>query len=287
MEGLSNKMNSSSLKPQELRALLQCAIRATRLGREVLLHYFGWLENIQEKFQAGLVSEADKESERVIRDHLFRQYPDIDFLGEESAPDLTQVQSRSKRGRWILDPLDGTTNYIHRFPVFCVSLALEWDGEIQVAVIDAPMMGGGEVYTAMKGHGAFLNGRRLRVSGTRELKDAFLATGFISEIEDNLQEQLRVFSHVVRHARACRRAGAAAYDLALVARGIFDGYWEKGIKPWDAGAGILLVREAGGVVTTYKGKHYTPFHNSIIAGTEPVVKALQKEIAPFLLETSD
>lgn len=280
-------MDQHSLKTQELRGLLRCALHAARLGREVLLHYFGRLEHIEEKFQAGLVSEADKESERVIRDHLYRQYPDIDFLGEESAPDLTSVASSTKQGRWILDPLDGTTNYIHRFPVFAVSLALEMHGEMQVAVIDAPLMGTGEVYTAMRGHGAFLNGRRLSVSFTDELKNAFLATGFFQEVEENLEEQLRVFSSVVRKSRAVRRAGAAAYDLAQVARGVFDGYWEKGIKPWDAGAGILLVREAGGVVTTYRGKPYTPFHNSIIAGTAPVVKALQLELAPFILPNSD
>jgi len=279
-------MTQEVLQTQELRELLQGALKATRLGREVLLHYFGRLEHIEEKFQAGLVSEADKESERVIRDYLAREFPDIDFLGEESAGDLTQVQAKSKRGRWILDPLDGTTNYIHRFPVFAVSLGLELEGEIQVAVLDAPMMGGGEVYTAMRGQGAFLNGRPLRVSGTQDLKDAFLATGFISENEENLVEQLGVFSHVVRKARAVRRAGAAAYDLAMVARGVFDGYWEKGIKPWDSAAGILLVREAGGLVTTYRGQHYSPFDNSIIAGTPSVVRSLQSELKPLILPTT-
>lgn len=279
-------MAQENLNAQELRGLLQCSLKGARLGREVLLHYFGRLQQVEEKFQAGLVSEADKESEAVIREHLYRQYPDIDFLGEESAGDLTQVQPSTRQGRWILDPLDGTTNYIHRMPVFAVSLGLEMNGEMQVAVIDAPMMGGGEVYSAMKGHGAFLNGRAISVSGTSELKDAFLATGFISEFEENLEEQLRVFAHVVRRARAIRRAGAAAYDLALVARGVFDGYWEKGIKPWDSAAGILLVREAGGVVTTYRGKTYTPFHNSIIAGAPKVVASLQKELLPHLLPTS-
>lgn len=274
--------NKPHLQPAESRELLQCALKAARLGREVLLHYFGRLENIQEKFQAGLVSEADKESERVIRDHLARSYPEIDFLGEESAGDLSKVQSRSEKGRWILDPLDGTTNYIHRFPVFAVSLGLEINGELQVAVIDAPMMGTGEVYTAMKGQGAFLNGRKLSVSKTTGLKDAFLATGFVSDIEDNLAEQLKVFPQIVRQARGIRRAGAAAYDLALVARGIFDGYWEKGIKPWDAAAGVLLVREAGGTVMTYRGRPYDVFNNSIIAATPAIATALQKEIEPHI-----
>lgn len=282
MEGLSNKMSDESLKPQELRELLRCALKASRLGREVLLHYFGRLEHIEEKFQAGLVSEADKESERVVSEHLRRSFPEIDFLGEESAGDLTRVQSSSPRGRWILDPLDGTTNYIHRFPVFAVSLALEFRGELQVAVIDAPLMGGGEVYTAVRGQGARLNGRPIRVSGTGRLQDAFLATGFISEIEDNLIEQLGVFSKIVRKARAVRRAGAAAYDLALVARGVFDGYWEKGLKPWDSAAGVLLVREAGGVVTTYRGEPYHPFRNSIVAGNPAVARELSGELLPLI-----
>ena len=272
-------MPKSTANPSELRELLQCALKASRLGREVLIHYFGRLENVQEKFQAGLVSEADKESERVMRDFLAKSYPEIDFLGEESAGDLTEVQSKSK-ARWILDPLDGTTNYVHRFPVFAVSLGLEIDGEVKVAVVDAPMMG--EVYTAMKGHGTFLNGRPLQVSPTEILKEAFIATGFVSENEANLEEQLQIFSKVVRKVRGVRRAGAAAYDLALVAKGVFDGYWEKGIKPWDSAAGILLVREAGGLVTTYRGETYHPFHNSIIAGTRSVVTSLQQEFAPHL-----
>lgn len=272
--------NNSMLKPAESRELLQCALKAARLGREVLLHYFGRLENVQEKFQAGLVSEADKESERVIRDHLARSYPEIDFLGEESAGDLSKVQVGSPQGRWILDPLDGTTNYVHRFPVFAVSLGLEINGELQVGVIDAPMMGTGEVYTAIRGQGAFLNGKKLSVSSTTELKDAFLATGFIGDLEDNLAEQLKVFSNVVRKVRGVRRAGAAAYDLAMVARGVFDGYWEKGIKPWDGAAGVLLVREAGGVVTTYRGEPYNLFQNSIVAGPKAIVEGLRGEIVP-------
>ncbi|MBX2994390.1 MAG: inositol monophosphatase [Bdellovibrionaceae bacterium] len=278
-------MNFQSVGPVERKELLRCALKAARLGREVLIHYFGRLEHIEEKFQAGLVSEADKESERVIRDYLSKQYPDFEFVGEESTLDLRAVQSKSARPRWILDPLDGTTNYIHRFPAFAVSLGLQVGDDLEVGVVDVPMMG--EVYSAVRGGGAFVNGRKISVSGTSELKDAFLATGFISEIEENLEEQLRVFSNMVRKARAIRRAGAAAYDLCLVARGVFDGYWEKGIKPWDAAAGVLLVREAGGCVQTYRGKEYGVFDNSIVAGTKPVVKQVQAELAPYILASTN
>lgn len=263
------------------------AIKAAKLGREVLLHYFGRLEKIEEKFQAGLVSEADKESEKVIFEYLRKNFPGDEFLGEESAGDLTNVQPTEKgsgRGRWIVDPLDGTTNYVHQFPIFCVSIGYEVDGVMQVAVIDMPMLG--EVYTAVRGCGAFVNGKPLRVSQTADFHNSLLATGFFSEHEENLKEQMDIFSHLVRKARGVRRAGAAAYDLAQVARGVFDGYWEKNIKPWDAAAGILLVREAGGSVLTYRGEEYNPYHNSIIAANPTLTKQFVEFVKPHLLKST-
>ena len=262
------------------------AIQAARIGREVLLHYYGRLEKIEAKVQAGLVSEADKESEKAIFAYLRKYFPDDDFVGEESALDLTKVAVKSpKRGRWIVDPLDGTTNYIHRFPVWTVSIGYEWDGQIQLGVIDAPIMG--EVYSALRGRGAWMNGQRLQVSRTKTVFDSLLATGFFSEHEDNLQEQLRIFSNIVRDCRGVRRAGAASYDLCMVARGIFDAYWEKGLKPWDSAAGALLVEEAGGVITTYRGKKYHPFLNSVIAGNSSVVTELRGRFTAMLSKDTD
>lgn len=255
-------------------AVLYKALKAARLGREVLLQYFGRLENIEEKFQAGLVSEADKESERVIFEYLRKQFPEDEFVGEESTLDPTKIPPPRAKGRWIVDPLDGTTNYIHRFPVFCVSIGYEYEGRSQVAVIDVPMMG--EVYSAVRGQGAFVNGRRMRVSSTKTVKDSLLATGFFGDNEAQLQEQLKIFPGITREARGVRRAGAAAYDLALVARGVFDGYWEKGLKPWDSAAGILLVEEAGGKVCTYRGEPYTPYKNSIVAANAHLADLLVK-----------
>lgn len=278
-------MSSDAPKNPKFREMLQCALRASRLGREVLAHYFGRLEQVSEKFQAGLVSEADRESERVIKEYLKRSYPEFDFLGEESTLDLSQVRPKVQSGRWILDPLDGTTNYIHRFPIYAVSLGLEYEGQLTVGVVDVPQMG--EVYTAVRGEGAYLNGRILAASRTSKLSEAFVATGFVPDIEENLDEQLRVFTHLVRKVRAVRRAGAAAYDLALVAKGVFDGYWEKGLKPWDSAAGTLLVREAGGLVETYRGKSYDPFCRTIVAGSPQVVKSLQHEMAQFISKDSD
>ncbi len=274
----------NSVESMNWEQVLGTAIKAVSLGREVLLNYFGNLEHVEEKFQAGLVSEADKESERVIAEHLKKNFPSIEFLGEESyaAGAKVQWQSAGPQGRWILDPLDGTTNYIHRFPIFCISLGLEINGEIQLAVIDVPMLK--ETYTAIRGKGAFVNGRPLSVSKTNEFKEAFLATGFVAEHEHIISEQLKIFGHIVRKCRGVRRPGAAAYDLCQVARGVFDGYWERNIQPWDAAAGILLVEEAGGKVTTYRGDKYNPYKNSIIAGSAAVVEQLQKEIAPFISE---
>lgn len=239
---------------------LHKAIQAARIGREILLNYYGRLKNIEEKFQAGLVSEADKESEKAIVGFLQKEFPETTVLAEEGFHnyDLT-----SDQGRWIIDPLDGTTNYIHQFPIFCISIGLEIKSEIVLAVIDVPMLN--ETYTAIKGKGAFLNGKPLKTSETKLIKDSLLATGFIADHEHILQEQLRIFSEVVRKCRAVRRAGAAAYDLCLVAKGAFDGYWERNLKPWDSAAGLLLVQEAGGKVSTYRGEKYTPFKNSIVA----------------------
>jgi myo-inositol-1(or 4)-monophosphatase len=251
------------MKNHQWDAALYKAIKAARLGREVLMHYFGRLEHIEEKFQAGLVSEADKESEKAIFDYLRKNFPEDEFVGEESTQDSTKIPPAKTKGRWIVDPLDGTTNYIHRFPIFCVSIGYEYMGKIQLAVIDVPMLG--EVYTAIRGQGAYVNGRKIQVSQTKTIKDSLLATGFFGDNEAQLQEQLKIFPQITRECRGVRRAGAAAYDLAQVARGVFDGYWEKGIKAWDSAAGILLVEEAGGKVCTYRGAPYDPYKKSIIA----------------------
>ena len=269
----------NSVKSRDWKPVLSQAIKAVSLGREVLLNYFGNLEHNEEKFQAGLVSEADKESERVIAEHLKKNFPEIDFLGEETyaashAPGAkVEMKEAGSNGRWILDPLDGTTNYIHRFPIFCISLGLEVNGEIQLAVIDVPILK--ETYTAIRGQGAFVNDRRLNISKTTDLKKSLLATGFVAEHEHVISEQLKIFDEMVRKSRGVRRPGAAAYDLAQVARGVFDGYWERNIQPWDAAAGILLVEEAGGVVQTYRGDKYTPYRNSIVAGNAETVKNIQ------------
>jgi myo-inositol-1(or 4)-monophosphatase len=270
-------LTNSNAAPSEA---LKAATIAARAGREVLLHYFGRLKNIEEKFQSGLVSEADKESERVIFDCLRKYFPTDEYLGEESAGlDLSGL-GPAKGSRWVVDPLDGTTNYIHQFPIFAISIALEVQGKIKVGLIDMPALQ--ETYTAIEGEGTWVNGRPLKVSSTKVSKDSLLATGFFGDNEVILQEQLRVFSQVVRSCRGIRRAGAAAYDLTQVARGVFDGYWERGLKPWDSAAGILMVREAGGIVTNYHGDEYHPYMDTLFASNSKIHAELTAMIIPQL-----
>lgn len=266
----------NSVFPDDWRGALHQATRACRQGREILLEHLGRLEHIEKKFQAGLVSEADKLSEQAIIQSLKRAYPHSEVLGEESDAAGTKVRPGrgGPEGRWILDPLDGTTNYIHRFPIFCISLALEVDGELKIAVIDVPMLG--ETYTAIRGEGAFVNGVPIHVSQNELMEDALLATGFFPEDKDALREQLDLFSRVVGDVRGVRRAGAAAYDLCQVARGVFDGFWEKNLKPWDVAAGQLLVEEAGGIVKTYDGNPHDPYSRSLVAGNAAIVSEIHR-----------
>ncbi len=258
------------MKNLDLTQALNTALSASQLGRKVLLDYFGRLKQVQDKVQAGLVSEADLESERVITLELQRGMPGISVLGEEQAY-LTKKEN-IEASTWVVDPLDGTTNYVHGFHVFCISIGLQWKGELVVGVIDVPILN--KTYTTVKGQGSFVNGERIHVSNRSSLKESLLATGFFPEDVGALKEQLKIFSDMVFEARGVRRAGAAAYDLCMVAEGVFDAFWEKNLKPWDTAAGALLVREAGGVAWTYRGEDYTLADNSILAGNPAICPQL-------------
>ncbi|MBC7467605.1 MAG: inositol monophosphatase [Bdellovibrio sp.] len=254
------------------KSRFEAAIGAVELGRACLLGYFGKISHIESKEKAGLVSEADRESENIIKAELAKHYPEIEFLGEETSflENQTEFKTASKNGRWILDPLDGTTNFIHQFPIFCISLGLEVDGKIELAILDMPILK--QTWTAVRGQGTFCNGKKVSVSTTTEFSNALLSTGFFAEDPTHLDEQLRMFSHFVRISRGIRRPGAAAYDLALVSSGVFDLFWEKNLKPWDTAAGQLLVEEAGGILRTYEGTPYSPFEKSVIAGNPVLVE---------------
>jgi myo-inositol-1(or 4)-monophosphatase len=222
------------------------------IAREVgvlLLKKQGKVRRVEYKGWANIVTEADKQAEAIIVRRWSRLFPDHSVLCEERGA----VRGTSPF-RLIVDPLDGTTNFSHGFPFFCVSLGLEKDGVPVAAAVHAPYFR--EMFTAEKGKGAFLNGQRIRVSRRSRLHQCLLATGFSYQLWEREDNNMDHFVHFLRKAQAVRRPGAAALDLCYVACGRLDGFWEIGLKPWDVAAGRLIVAEAGGRVTNMEGKPY-------------------------------
>jgi myo-inositol-1(or 4)-monophosphatase len=227
-------------------ATMNVMIGAAKKAARGLVRDFGELENLQvsKKGPSDFVSAADIRAEQVIKAELMKARPKFSFMMEESG---IEEREDTKR-RWIVDPLDGTTNFLHGIPHFAISMALEEFDEITAALVYNPVLD--ELYTAEKGGGAFMNDRRLRVSGRRELSDSLFATGIPFQGKGGHARFVAQLAAVMAKTSGVRRIGAAALDLAYVASGRVDGYWEEGLSPWDCAAGILLVREAGGYVTT-------------------------------------
>lgn len=223
---------------------LNVMIKAARRASRGLVRDFGEVEHLQVSMKGAgdFVSKADFKSEEVIRDVLMEARPAYGFLAEES----DELKSEDGMHRWIVDPLDGTTNFLHGLPHWAVSIALERKGELIAAVIYDPIKD--ELFSAEKGGGAWMNDRRMRVSGRREFIEMIFATGVPFAGSKDLPHVLKEFAALLPRCAGVRRFGAAALDLAYVAAGRYDGYWERGIKPWDVAAGILLVKEAGGLV---------------------------------------
>lgn len=205
-----------------------------------------------------LVTNFDKKSQQIIVDLLTAHYPDFDYMAEEGL-----VEKKGSDYRWIIDPIDGTTNFAHGFPVFCVSIALEKRGDVVVGVIYDPMRD--EMFSACKGEGASLNGIPITVSSTVELDKSLLSTGFPYDVRDSRENNLDHFSHFAVRAQAIRRCGSAAIDLCYVACGRFDGFWELKLAPWDVAAGALIVSEAGGKVSDFRGAPEDIFGKEILA----------------------
>jgi myo-inositol-1(or 4)-monophosphatase len=201
------------------------------------------------KGEIDLVTEADRISEQMITARIRNLFPDHDIVAEES----TNI-TRGSEYRWIVDPLDGTTNYAHGHPVFCVSIALERMSEVVLGVIYNPMLE--ELFVAERGEGAFLEGGKIHVSSTGRLGEGLVATGFPYDVRENCRDALGYFDEMIPQAQAVRRQGSAALDLAYLAAGRFDGFWELRLRPWDTAAGWVLVEEAGGIVTDLYGKSY-------------------------------
>ncbi|MBI1209315.1 MAG: inositol monophosphatase [Azospirillum sp.] len=230
-------------------ALINVMVRAAEKAGRALVRDFGEVEQLQvsRKGPADFVSNADLKSERMLRAELAKARPDFGFLMEESGASA----GTSKSCRWIVDPLDGTTNFLHGLPHWAISIGAERDGEIIAGVVYAPIQD--EMYWAEKGQGAFLNTQRLRVSERRRLDDAVLATGIPFLGRGDHPAFLGELAAVMAETAGVRRFGAAALDLAYVAAGRYEGFWETGLQPWDVAAGIILVTEAGGFVSEIGG----------------------------------
>lgn len=228
-----------------LPAARQAALEAGRY----LLEGLSQTKRVTYKGQVDLVTGFDRRSEEIIYDRLGRAFPGHSFLAEEEIK-----RDRDSDYCWLVDPLDGTTNYAHGLPVFCVSIALAFRNEIILGVVYDPNRE--ELYTATRGHGSYLNGKPIRVSRTRKLDRSLLATGFPYDVRTSQDNNLDHFANFAVRAQAIRRLGSAALDLCYVACGRFDGYWEKKLKPWDLAAGALLVEEAGGRVSDLAGKKF-------------------------------
>lgn len=253
----------------------QFALEVTYKAGEEVMRFFFKPHQISYKGEINLVTEADLASERLIKEHIYTKYPQHTILAEESG------LKEGERGdmRWIIDPLDGTTNFAHGLPWFCISIALEVKGEIVLGVIYNPVLK--EMFSALKGHGAFLNEKPIRVSQTQELIKALLATGFPYDIQQHPEPVMTRFHQMIMHARGIRRAGSAALDLCYVACGRFDGFWEERLHPWDTAAGMLIVQEAGGKVSDFAGHPYSIYKKEILATNgflhENMVRVLQIE----------
>jgi myo-inositol-1(or 4)-monophosphatase len=242
--------------------LLNFAIQTARDAGRILAERFGRKIEISNKSEIDLVTESDLASERLIIERIKTYYPRHAILAEESGASEPANGEKRSDWRWIIDPLDGTTNYAHGYPTFCVSIGLECQGRLELGVVYDPIRD--EVFSAERGQGAALNGRRIRVSPTPSLASALLCTGFPYDVRER-SEFARHFTNFIMVAQAVRRDGAAALDLAYVAAGRFDGFWEEGLKPWDVAAGVLMIEEAGGRVSNYANGPFDIFTPPILA----------------------
>ncbi|MEI6985707.1 MAG: inositol monophosphatase family protein [Rhodospirillaceae bacterium] len=253
-------------------ATINVMVRAAEKAGRLLIRDFGEVEQLQvsRKGPADFVSTADLKAEKALRAELSRARPDFGFLMEEAGA----FEGKDKSARWIVDPLDGTTNFLHGLPHWAVSIGLERDGEIIAGVVYEPVRD--EMFWAEKGQGAFLNAQRLRVSERRRMDDAVVATGMPFKGRGDHPPFLRQLAAVMDETAGVRRFGAAALDLAYVAAGRFDGFWESGLCPWDVAAGILLVSEAGGFVTEINGGRNPLNGPTILAANSHLHRPLSK-----------
>ena len=238
--------------------MLNFAITVAKDAGRLLRDRFGTRIDIDHKGAINIVTDVDLASENLIREAISTYYPRHEILAEEGG-----LSESGSEYRWIIDPLDGTTNYAHSYPIFCVSIALEWKGEVVIGVVYDPMRD--ELFTAERGGGATLNNKAIRVSKTTELMQGLLSTGFPYDIKTSRLTNLDHWANFAMNAQALRRDGAAALDLCYVACGRFDGFWELNLSPWDTAAGALVVAEAGGRLSDFSGGEFSNYEREIVA----------------------
>jgi len=239
--------------------MLNFAIETAREAGQILLEKFGRI-TVTKKGDINLVTEADLASEKHIIERIKSHYPKHAILAEESGEAI--IKGGDATWKWIIDPLDGTTNYAHGYPCFCVTLALEHDGAIVIGVTFDPTRD--ELFACERGRGATLNGKPIRVSVADKLGDSLIVTGFPYDFKHR-NDFARHLTEFLLNSRGVRRDGSAAIDMAYVACGRFDGFWEEGLNPWDVAAGKLLIEEAGGIVSYYDGSDFSIYHPPICA----------------------
>ncbi|MBI4377465.1 MAG: inositol monophosphatase [Nitrospinae bacterium] len=237
---------------------LNTAVEAVKEAGRIQKERFGDKHRIEYKGEINIVTEVDYQCEKVIIDIIKREYPGHEILTEESG----SIRGL-KSGKWIIDPLDGTTNYAHGYPCFCASVGLEIDGEVVVGAAYNPLLD--ELFTAIKGGGAYLNNKRIRVSQTGDMNKCLLATGFPYDIRETKQNNLDHFCNFAVRTQAIRRAGSAVLDLCYLAAGRFDGFWELKLRPWDMAASSLIVKEAGGMITDFRGGEFSIYKGDTLA----------------------
>lgn len=247
----------------DMDRITQVAIRAAYSAGEVLKHHFGRLNGVKKKGAIDLVTAADIESEKIIVKEIQSVFPDHAILAEESG-----LHQGRPDHCWIIDPLDGTTNFAHNLPIFAISIAFSHQNETRVGIVFNPI--NGELFTATMGQGAQLNHRPIEVSSSSIIEESLLVTGFPYNLHHTISDLMQRFQSTLYACQGIRRLGSAALDLCYVACGRFDGFWEENLNPWDTAAGVLITQEAGGRVTDFEGSPYHPEGKQILATNGPI-----------------
>ena len=255
-------------EPIPREALLEVAVDASQEAGALLLKYVGAGFNVKYKNPINLVTDADHAAEQCVIDHIKAHFPTHGFLAEERGR-LEEAQSPYL---WIIDPLDGTTNFAHGYPAYCVSIGLEYEGHCVLGAIFDPSRN--ELFTAIEHRGAQLNGRAIHVSNTMTLDGSLLVTGFAYDIRDTPRNNLDHFVKFALKAQGLRRTGSAALDLCYVAAGRFDGFWEVRLNPWDMAAGSVIAREAGGRLTDFSGQDLSIYGQELVASNGQIHEAM-------------